>query len=53
MRRNPIFARLDRMDGFFGYIWRLISQVLEEGESWVVLSLVGKFKSFLIGETNQ
>ena len=42
MRRNPIFARLDQMDGFLGYIWRLISQVLEEGESWVVLSLVGQ-----------
>jgi chloride channel 3/4/5 len=44
MRRNPIFARLDQMDGFLGYIWRLISQVLEEGESWVVLSLVGQSK---------
>jgi hypothetical protein len=43
MRRNPIFARLDQMDGFLGYIWTLISQVLEEGESWVVLSLVGQF----------
>jgi hypothetical protein len=45
MRRNPIFARLDQMDGFLGYIWRLISQVLEEGESWVVLSLVGQSES--------
>lgn len=47
MRRNPIFARLDRMDGFLGYIWRLISQVLEEGESWVVLSLVGESNVWL------
>jgi hypothetical protein len=49
MRRNPIFARLDQMDGFLGYIWRLISQVLEEGESWVVLSLVGQSKSLSSG----
>jgi len=48
MRRNPIFARLDRMDGFLGYIWRLISQVLEEGESWVVLSLVGQLINFIL-----
>jgi len=47
MRRNPIFARLDQMEGFLGYIWRLISQVLEEGESWVVLSLVGQSESSL------
>lgn len=31
------------MDGFFGYMWRMISQVLEEGETWVVLSLVGMY----------
>jgi hypothetical protein len=49
MRRNPIFARLDQMDGFLGYIWRLISQVLEEGESWVVLSLVGQSESLSSG----
>jgi hypothetical protein len=49
MRRNPIFARLDQMDGFLGYIWRLISQVLEEGESWVVLSLVGQSESVSTG----
>jgi chloride channel 3/4/5 len=42
IRRNPMFAKLDQLDGFFGYIWRLISQVLEEGESWVVLVLVGR-----------
>lgn len=30
------------MDGILGYVWRLVSQVLEEGESWVVLSLVGE-----------
>jgi hypothetical protein len=24
-----------------GYAWRLVSQVLEEGETWVILSLVG------------
>ena len=31
------------MDGFLGYVWRTISQVLEEGETWVILSLVGTF----------
>ncbi|WWC97131.1 hypothetical protein V866_004009 [Kwoniella sp. B9012] len=38
---NPIVARLDRIDGIFGYIWRLIRKGLEEGESWVVVTLVG------------
>lgn len=41
MRRSPLLARLDNMEGFFGYVWRLVNQALEEGESWVVLSLVG------------
>ena len=40
-RRNSTLARLDNMQGFFGYVWRLVNQALEEGESWVVLSLVG------------
>nr|XP_018266605.1 chloride channel, other eukaryote [Kwoniella dejecticola CBS 10117]OBR88763.1 chloride channel, other eukaryote [Kwoniella dejecticola CBS 10117] len=38
---NPFIARLDRIDGAFGYVWRLIRRALEEGESWVVITLVG------------
>ncbi|WRT63642.1 uncharacterized protein IL334_000565 [Kwoniella shivajii] len=38
---NPFIARLDRIEGIFGYVWRLIRRALEEGESWVVVSLVG------------
>ncbi|KAK8845412.1 hypothetical protein IAR55_006125 [Kwoniella newhampshirensis] len=38
---NPFVARLDQIDGAFGYVWRMLRRALEEGESWVVITLVG------------
>ncbi|OCF36089.1 chloride channel, other eukaryote [Kwoniella heveanensis BCC8398] len=38
---HPLIVRLDQTEGIFGYIWRLLRRALEEGESWVVISLVG------------
>ncbi|KAK1926250.1 chloride channel [Papiliotrema laurentii] len=34
-------ARLDALDGVPGFLWSALSQVLDEGESWVVITLVG------------
>ncbi|WVQ76251.1 hypothetical protein IAR50_005916 [Cryptococcus sp. DSM 104548] len=38
---NRVVSRLDRTDGAVGYFWRLLRRGLEEGEAWVVTSLVG------------
>ncbi|WVQ80441.1 hypothetical protein IAT38_002546 [Cryptococcus sp. DSM 104549] len=38
---NRVIAQLDRSEGAFGYVWRLLRRALEEGEAWVVVSLVG------------
>ncbi|WVR03435.1 hypothetical protein IAU60_000426 [Kwoniella sp. DSM 27419] len=38
---SPFVARLDEAQGAFGYVWRLLRRALEEGESWVVITLVG------------
>ncbi|KAK4686453.1 chloride channel 3/4/5, partial [Tremellales sp. Uapishka_1] len=34
-------SRMDNLTGIVGYIWRALMYALEEGESWVVISLVG------------
>jgi hypothetical protein len=34
-------ARLNKLDGIPGYLWRALSRVLDEGQSWVVITLVG------------
>ncbi|OWT40649.1 chloride channel, other eukaryote [Cryptococcus neoformans] len=39
--RSRVIAQLDRSDGAVGYLWRLIRRTLEEGEAYVVISLVG------------
>lgn len=33
--------RLETMDGVLGWMWRALSHALEEGESYVVLTLIG------------
>ena len=38
-------ARLDALDGVPGFLWSALSQVLDEGESWVVITLVGELQS--------
>ncbi|ORX33602.1 voltage-gated chloride channel [Kockovaella imperatae] len=40
-RSTGIKAKLDQLDGLPGYAWRAIDKVLEEGQSWVVISIVG------------
>lgn len=41
--RSRVIAQLDRSDGAVGYLWRLIRRTLEEGEAYVVISLVGVY----------
>lgn len=38
---NAPTSRLDKLDGAPGYLWKLLRQALEEGQSWVVITLVG------------
>lgn len=39
---TSLTARLSRLKGPVGYAGRAIAQILEEGETWVVISLVGE-----------
>ncbi|RSH90660.1 glycerol ethanol, ferric requiring protein [Saitozyma podzolica] len=38
---NSLTARLDMLEGAPGYVWRGLRDALEEGQSWVVITLVG------------
>lgn len=40
---------MDNLDGTVGRLWRLASQALEEGQSWVIVTLVGESKLQLPG----
>lgn len=42
-RPNSLTARLDMLEGAPGYVWRGLRDALEEGQSWVVITLVGMF----------
>lgn len=42
VKPDSVLGRLDRSSGAFGYIWRWLRYVLEEGQTWVVITLVGK-----------
>jgi hypothetical protein len=41
-KANSLTARLSRLKGPVGYVGRTVARILEEGETWVVLSLVGE-----------
>lgn len=38
---NSINAKLSSLDGVVGRAWRLLAYVFEEGQTWVVITLVG------------
>lgn len=42
-RPGSLRDKLNNLDGVFGWIWRLISHALEEGENYVVITLVGEW----------
>lgn len=44
-KANSLSARLSRLKGPVGYAGRTIARILEEGETWVVLSIVGELNA--------
>lgn len=42
VRPDSVIGRLDKSSGAVGYIWRWLRYVLEEGQTWVVITLVGE-----------
>ena len=38
---NALASRLDNLEGAPGYVWKLMRQVFQEGQTWVVITLTG------------
>jgi chloride channel 3/4/5 len=42
-RPGTISDRLNHLDGVLGWLWRSLSKALQEGEAYVVITLVGAY----------
>jgi len=48
--RSGVQARLDQMDGVPGALWNALSRILDDGQTWVVISLVGELMAWATPE---